>query len=146
MIEVNRGQLVAIHLRRLPKIVSAIEVASWGRWQHERLSGDRCWLYYKQPWRFPNFLALQYMISARDCTLATLHRTLELLDEVARVKQTDAIVCDVWNWRISDRLLAREGWQSHRPSRWHRHYIKRFYGVYPNVPANVPEDAAAMMC
>jgi hypothetical protein len=64
-----------------------------------------------------------------------------VLDEVARLKASDAILCDVWNWRISDRLLARWGWQPHKPDRWHRHFIKRFYGVYP---PRRPEVCAAL--
>ena len=75
--------------------------------------------------------ALKYVVSQRDCTLATIHEASNVLDRVARVKQSDAILCDVWNPRISDRLLARWGWEPHKPARWHRHYIKRFYGVYP---------------
>ena len=33
--------------------------------------------------------------------------------------------------RISSRLAERWGWQRHKPSRWRRHFIKRFYGSYP---------------
>ena len=134
VIEVRNGQLAAIHLRPWPKTISGLEVAWGGRRQHAFRSGDRCWLYYNQPRRHSSFLALKYIVSARDCTLATIHRSLEVLDEVARVKRTDAIVCDVWNMRISSGMLARQGWEPHRPSRWHRHYIKRFYGVYPDPP------------
>jgi hypothetical protein len=130
VIEVANGRLVAIHLRPWPKIVSALEVEWRGHRWHASKSGDRCLVYYNQPRRFSNFLALKYIVSHRDCTLATLHHALEVLDEVARVKRSDAIVCDVWNDRISDRLLARWGWEPHKPQRWHRHYIKRFYGVY----------------
>jgi hypothetical protein len=137
VIDIRDGQLVAIHLRPWPKTVSGLEVALWGRRQHAFRSGNRCWLYYNQPRRHANFLALKYIVSARDCSLATFHRSLEVLDEVARVKRTDAIVCDVWNLRISRRLLARWGWEPHHPSRWHRHYIKRFYGDYPDAPESL---------
>ena len=34
----------------------------------------------------PNYLALKYVVSQRDCTLATIHRAAEVLDEVARVE------------------------------------------------------------
>jgi hypothetical protein len=135
VIEVAEGRLVAIHLRPWPKIASALEVEWRGRRAHASKPGDRCLLYYNQPRRFANFLALKYIVSHRDCTLLTFHHALEVLDEVARVKRTDAIVCDVWNDRISDRLLARWGWEPHKPQRWHRHYIKRFYGMYPGHPS-----------
>ena len=63
--------------------------------------------------------------------MATVCRALAVLDEIARLKQSDAILCEVANWRISREMLARFGWVPHCPSRWHRHYIKRFYGEYP---------------
>ena len=34
---------------------------------------------------------------------------------------------------ISDRLLARLGWEAHKPQRWHRNYIRRYYGEYPTA-------------
>jgi len=54
-----------------------------------------------------------------------------VLDEIARIKRSDALLTDASNLRISDRLLARWGWVPHTSSRWHRHHIKRFYGNYP---------------
>jgi hypothetical protein len=150
VIDVRRGQLASICLRAWPKVISGLEVAWWGARRHRGTAGDRCWLYYNQPLRLPNFLALKYVVSDRDCTLATFHRALEVLDEVARVKRIDALVCDAWNPRISARLLARWGWEPHAPSRWHRHYIKRFYGVYPpsiltarDAPVELPDEPPA---
>jgi hypothetical protein len=131
VIDVRDGQLAAIHVRRFPKIVSALEIEWLGRRRHNNSPGDRCRLYYNQPRRHGNYLALVYVVSDRDCTFASFRRAVELLDEVARVKQSDAILCDVWNLRISDRLLARWGYEPHKPQRWHRNYIKRFYGAYP---------------
>ncbi|MGD9721576.1 MAG: hypothetical protein AB7O59_06190 [Pirellulales bacterium] len=131
MIEMRDGRLAAIHARPWPKVISAWEVEWRGERRHRSTPGDRCLIYYNQPRRHANFLALPYVVSQRDCTLATFHRGLEVLDAVAQLKHVDAIVCDAWNLRISDRLLARWGWQSHKPQRWHRNFIKRFYGVYP---------------
>jgi hypothetical protein len=133
VIEVAESELVAIHLRPWPRIISALEIEWLGNRRHERTPGDRCWLYFNQPWRHSNFLALKYVLSLRDCTFATSRRAALALDEVARVKRSDAILCDAWNLRISERLLARWGWEAHNPSRWHRHYIKRFYGQYPRM-------------
>src|ERR1700730_7520248 len=97
VIETHEGRLESIRLRSGPKVASALE-ASWsGRRCHRGQPGDRCWLYYNQPRAFPNFLALKYVVSHRDSTLATFRRALEVLDEVARVKRTDAILCDAWN-------------------------------------------------
>jgi hypothetical protein len=141
VIETRDGRLVSICLRTWPKIATTLEANLSGNHCHRGRPGDRCRLYYNQPRSFPNFLALKYVVSQRDCTLATFRRALEVLDEVARVKRTDAILCDAWNLRISDRLLARWGWKPHKPTRWHRHFIKRFYGVYPTERAEVRATA-----
>ena len=130
-IEVAAGQFRSICLRPLPKLVSIFDVLVSGRAYHHLKRGDRALLFYNQPRRSPGYLALTYVLSTRDCTLATLHTGLAILDQVAEIKGSDALVCDAWNWRISERLMARAGWEPHLPSRWHRHYIRRFYGVYP---------------
>jgi hypothetical protein len=143
IIEVRGGRMAAIHLRAWPKVISALEIEWLGSRWHQGRQGDRCLLYYNQPRRFSNFLALTYVVSSRDCTFATIHRAAETLDLVARAKRSDAILCDAWNLRISDRLLARWGWEPHKPTRWHRHFIKRFYGVYPSARTTQDTSQAA---
>ena len=139
VIEVADGRFRRLRFRPLPKLASLAEALLWGRWFHRRRPGNRCWLYYNQPRSFPNFLALKYVVSARRTTPATIHTALAVLDEIARLKGTDALLCDVANLRISDRLLDRLGWQPHKPQRWHRNFIKRFYGVYPESGVRSPE-------
>jgi hypothetical protein len=134
VIEVAGGHFRRVSLRPFPKMISAPEILLLGGWYHRHRPGDRCLLYYNQPWRFPQFLALKYIVSARGTTMRTFTRALAVLDEIARLKRSDALLCDVGNWRISTRLIARWGWEPHCPSRWHRHYIKRFYGEYPPRP------------
>ena len=89
---------------------------------------------------------VQAEIALSSCALAGRMLLAEVLDEVAWLKRTDALLCDVWNERISPRLLARWGWEPHKPQPWHRNYIKRFYGTYPvrNGPTHAPalESAA----
>jgi hypothetical protein len=131
VIEVVEGRLRRIALRPFPKIISAPEILLFGGWHHRHKRGDRMLVFYNQPLRFPNFLALAYVVSSRETTRATANRAAAVLDEIARLKQSDALLCDVGNWRISTRLMARWGWEPHCPTRWHRHYIKRFYGAYP---------------
>ena len=127
----EQGQLKEIRLRPWPKLISAAEISLWGNRFHNRAGGDCCWLYYNQPRRHRNFLALKYIVSSREATFKTFRRSLILLDEIARIKQTDAIVAELSNLRISDRLARRWGWEPHFPSSRRRHYIKRFYGTYP---------------
>jgi hypothetical protein len=142
VIEVQCGRLAAVHLRPWPKLVSIASVV-WGQWYHNHVSGDCLRLYYNQPLRHPNFLAVKFAISARNTSWATAHRALEVLDEIAHIKGSDALLCDAANFRLSPDLLAREGWQPHAPSRWHRNYIKRFYGSYPRLWT--PQEAEATL-
>ncbi len=137
VIDVRNGRLHRVVLRPLPKLVSWPDLTVLGGWQHRHRTGDRCLLYYNQPRGMSTFLALKYVVSYRDATLATFRGALQVLDAVARIKGSDAIVCDAANLRLSERLGARWGWAPHCPSRWHRNFIKRFYGEYPDVPAEV---------
>jgi hypothetical protein len=131
VIEARDGRFQRVTLRPLPKFVSLPEVMFLGQYRHRRSRGDHCILYYDQPRRLPNFLAVKYLRSDRDTSVGTLRRVLESLDEVARIKRTDAIVCDVSNWDISTAIMTRLGWEPHCPSVWHRNFIRRFYGQYP---------------
>ena len=135
MIEVADGQFRRVVLRPLPKIVSAPGIHFIGQWRHRHRPGDSIRIFYDQPWRFPNFLALKYAESTAGTSMGTLTRALAVLDEIARLKHSDALLCDVTSGRITTRLLSRWGWEPHCPSWLHRHYIKRFYGVYPSRPA-----------
>ena len=139
IIEVSDGRLVRVRLRPWPTIVSVPGILLCGGWHHGHARGDRVRLYYNQPWRFDNFLAVKYVVSTRGASLRSLKCALDVLDEIARIKHSDALLCDVANWRISPRLLARAGWAPHCPARWHRHYIKRFYGTYPELHMSTPE-------
>jgi hypothetical protein len=130
VIEVVDGQLARIVLRPLPKTISVVGVGLFGRWRHQNHRGDFLRIYYNQPRRCPNYLVLKYAESARNTSLGSLTRALAVLDEIARLKQSDALLCDASNHRITAKLLARWGWEPHCPSRFHRHFIKRFYGKY----------------
>ncbi len=130
VIEVVDGRFQAVHLRLWPKWISVGAVV-WQTWFGRGGRRDRCLVYYDQPLRFPNFLAIKYAVSSLGTTYPTLRTAAMVLDEIARVKQIDALVCEAWNRRISDRLLARWGWERHVLGSSRRHYIKRFYGEYP---------------
>jgi len=132
VIEIVDGRLTRIVFRPFPKLVSVWESLVLGAWFHRR-AGDRCYLYFNQPLQSPKYLALKYAVSHRDTTLRSFFAGLRVLDQIAEIKSSDAIVADAANLRISERLLTRLGWQRHTNSRWHRNYIKRFYGEYPAV-------------
>jgi hypothetical protein len=131
VIVMERGGLDEIRLRPWPTLVS-----TGGLWGSsgvaQRAAGDRCWLYFNQPCRHGRFLALKFIVTSRGASFATLRSALIVLDEIARIKRTDAIVAEIRNQRVSDRLLHRWGWEPHLPSSRRRHFIKRFYGQYPD--------------
>jgi hypothetical protein len=132
MIEVVDGTILRIVIRPWPKVVSIPEVMLIGVWRHRRRSGDCIRLYYNQPWRFSNYLVLKYAESARNTSLGTVNEALAAFDEIARLKGSDALLCEITNRRITTELVRRWGWEPHCPSSWRRHYIKRFYGSYPD--------------
>jgi hypothetical protein len=140
VIEAREGDFYRIRLRPYPKIGSIPEAMLIGGWYHRRHRADRCLLYYNQPKRFPNFLVAKYFLSASETSLCTVRRVLEALDEIARIKRSDAILCDAANWRLSTAIMTRLGWQAHCPSRWHRHFIRRFYGDYPSPAGWIAGD------
>jgi hypothetical protein len=131
VIETAGGRVVAVRFRPWPKLLSWPEIWPTGANYHARGDADRCLLYYNQPRGHSNFLALKYIVSTAGTSFPTLRAAVDKLDRIAELKHTDAILCDAANLRISDRLLARFGWESHKPERWRRNFIKRFYGVYP---------------
>lgn len=133
VIETAGGTFHAVHLRPWAKLVSLSEFLPLRPRYHCRGSADRCLLYYNQPRRMPNFLALKYIVSTSGTSYKTFRAALVVLDAIAELKQIDAIVCDAANIRLSDRLMARLGWEPHKPQRWHRNFIRRYYGVYPST-------------
>ena len=133
VIETVAGRLVKVTLRPLPLLLSWREIVPVGpRW---RPGGpvDRCRLYYCQPRGHEGFLALRYVCSTPGTSYATLVAALRTLDAIAAIKGSDALVCDAANRRISDRFLARMGWEPHARQRLRRNYIRRFYGDYPQA-------------
>ena len=125
VIETVDGRLECIRWRPFPKMATAWGTHLIGRWEHRLRRGNRCRLYFNQPRSCPNFLALRYVVTTRDADYATFRAALEVLDEIARLKDSDALLCDAANLRLSDRFLARLGWEPHAPMPGHRNFIKR---------------------
>jgi hypothetical protein len=140
VIHTQAGRFEQLRLRPFPKWSTVADVHLFGRRRHDRLAGDCCWLYYNQPWGHERFLALTFLVSSSGGTLATVSRALSVLDEIARIKQSDAILCDAYNLRLSDRVLRRWGWTPHHPTSNRRHFIKRFYGE--SASSEPRQDAA----
>jgi hypothetical protein len=125
VIETAGGRLVRVVLRPFPKIATALGSRLFGRLAHRLRRGTRCRLYFNQSRRFPQFLALRYVVTTRDADYATFRAALTALDEIARLRGIDALLCDAANLRLSDRFLQRLGWVPHAPMPGHRNFIKR---------------------
>lgn len=127
------GKFQAIQFRPWPKIISVAEVRFWGSRRQERAPADECLLYYNQPLQHSNYLTLAYIHTSWATPYRTLLAAVRILDQVAEIKRSDAILCHVTNPRISDRLLRRFGGERHLEQSSRRHWIKRFYGAYGQV-------------
>lgn len=140
VIETAAGQLQAIHLRPFPKLLAWPDFWPVHSRYHVGGDADRCLLYYNQPRSCPNYLALRYVVTTMGTCYSTVRAAIATLDAIAAEKRIDAILCDVAHSRISDRSLLRHGWEKHKPQRWHRNFIKRFYGTYPVIALPVLAD------
>lgn len=132
-IATSAGRLVRVERRWLAYKATRLRV-----WRDRRRSPRgpiQCELFFHQPLGNPDFLVLGYVRSHPQSSLANFYCAALILDEIARLKRCHAIVAEVTNDRLSDRLLARWGWERHCRSWRGRHFIKRFYGVYPAIPA-----------
>lgn len=134
VIEVDSGRLTAIHFRPFPKLISIVE-AKWAatRLGKTQLQPNRCLLYFNQPLWHRNFLVLQYMVSTASTSWTSCAAALSVLDHIAKIKNSDALLCELTYRRLSDRLMQRYGWQRHLVGKKRRHWIKRFYGKYPDT-------------
>ena len=136
VIEVCDQEFKALHLRPFPKLISQAEIKWSNLWKKQSFVPthiDRVLLYYNQPILHRNFLALKYFVSDYKSTLASVAVGLSVLDYIASVKRTDAVVTEITNNRIKDRHLKHFGWEEHLKHQRGRHWIKRFYGEYPET-------------
>ncbi len=130
-IVVQGGRLVAVFGRWWPYLGNHLR-AAWDQ-RFRKTEADRCELFYHVAISSPQFLTLSYIHSGEKTSLASVYAATLVLDEIARIKRSFAIVCNVTNDRITDRVLERWGWQSHCHAWSGRHFIKRFYGNYPEI-------------
>ena len=134
MIEVVNEKLVAVHLRPWPKLISGVEAKWADGWARKRAHKNQCQVYYSQPFAHRNFLSLSYAVTTLQTSWTTLALSLAVLDYVAYAKSSDAIVTEVSNQRVSNRLMRRLGYERHYEESKKRHWIKRFYGEYSESP------------
>lgn len=124
-----QGRLVSVDRRWIGYRASRLRI--WLEEHLRSLGQAQCELWYHQPITNANFLVLGYVRSHKQTSLATFYCATLALDEIARLKGCQAIVAEIGNRRLSDRLLSRWGWKRHCESWRGRHFIKRFYDGYP---------------
>ena len=132
-IETADDRMVKVQFRPWPKLISGTEVSWIGSWKHERALSKRCRLFFNQPLGHRNFLTISYIESTFGSSFKNFHLALMVLDLLAMRKRCDAVLCELSNDRISDRLMIRWGWERHLPGSTKRHWIKRFYGDFSRV-------------
>lgn len=103
----------------------------WWQNRYGRPDDDLCWIDYHQPFGMPAFLTLDYMRSGKRAGYKSFRGACAVLDEIARLRGSQAIVAHVSTQSLSDRLLERLGWQQHLQKWSGRHWIRRFYDGYP---------------
>lgn len=130
-IVIEAGRLLAVYGRWWPYYGNMLQ--TYLDVKMRPVQADRCELFYHQSLSAAGFLTLAYVRSGPRTSLSSFYGATLVLDEVARVKRANAIVSHVTNSRITDRLLQRWGWQQHCLDWPGRHFIKRFYGVYPSI-------------
>ncbi len=131
MIEVVDERLVAIHLRPWPKLISGIEAKWADGWGKKRSRKNQGQVFFNQPLAHRNYLTVSYIVSTLQTSMTTMMLSMALLDYVAYVKRSDAVLAEVTNHRISERVMNRLGFERHLLESKKRHWIKRFYGEYP---------------
>lgn len=131
-IVMRAGKLVAIEEHWFRSPVSIAQVC----WQFHcgRLKGDECLLDYHIPRGLPAFITLDYIRSGTETQYKTMVGACHILNEIARIRHSHAIVAHVTNARISNRFLTRLGWQQHLEHWRGRHFIRRFCDGYPMLP------------
>jgi hypothetical protein len=131
VIETVDGQFRRVIFRPWPKWISIPEVLFLAPWIHRRRGRDRCLLYFDQPRRQPNYLAVKYLLTYGGTSYASVVAARHAMDEVARIKQSDALACHVSNKRLTGRIMKRCGWEPLNDSPRCTLYVRRFYGEYP---------------
>lgn len=135
VIEAVDGEFRRVIFRPWPKWISIPEVLFLSAWIHRRRGRDRCLLYFDQSWRQPNYLAVKYLLTYGGTSYASVVAARRAVDDVARVKGSDALVCQVSNKRLNGRIMKRWGWEPLNDSPRCTLYVRRFYGEYPGSRA-----------
>jgi hypothetical protein len=99
-----------------------------GQWMDERwrrLPTGQVRIYFNQPRLSPGFLVLAYAQAGKQATLPTLRLSLNILEEIARRRNMQAIVCQATAVKLNERVMNYFGYDRHAATLGPNHYIKR---------------------
>ncbi len=122
-LELSNGKLLGIYPRWWPRHGS-----QWEAFQDSfirTLASDHCRVYYAFPRSAPGFMSLLYARSGPNTQYKTILRAVEVVDEIAKLKNTKSIVCQAVGIRATERLMNRWGYVRHATVLGDNHYIKR---------------------
>ena len=122
-LELSDGKLLGIYPRWWPRIGSQLEAFqdSYVR----TLPTDYCRVYYAFPRSAPGFMSVLYARSGPNTQYKTLFRAVGVMDKIAMLRDSDAIVCQAIGLRTTERLMNRWGYVRHALAVGDNHYIKR---------------------
>lgn len=123
-IVVAAGRLIRVEQHRFPSPASIAQI--WFQRRFFRSTGDACWLDYHVPRNLPGYMTVDFIRSGRGARFSTTAAAMHALHEIARLRNSQAIVANVTNSDLTDRLISRFGWQRHLPHWPGRHFIRRF--------------------
>lgn len=126
----EKGCFVRLEKRLMCGNISMAQV--WWQAKYGRSDDSICWIDYHQPLGTPTFLTLDSIRAGSKAGYRSLSGAVHLLHEIARIRNSHAIVAHVSNSKISDRFLSRMGWEQHLHQWSGRHWIRRFYQGYPS--------------
>ena len=122
-IELADGKLVAIYPRWWPRVGSQWE--SYRESYNRTLQADFCRAYYAFPRRAPGYMSVLYARSGPNTRYKTILSAVSIMDEIAILNNSNAIVCQIISERGTERLMKRWGYVRHAASLGDNHYIKR---------------------
>jgi hypothetical protein len=122
-VETCEGQVTGLYARWWPRIGSELDVAMDNYLSQLRENSAR--FYYAFPLRSPGYMTILYAHSGPRTSYATLYRGIETMDAIAKLRRTNAIVCQATNAKLEERTMNRWGYVRHALALGDNHYIKR---------------------
>jgi len=119
----RNGQITAVQARWWPRWGTV-----WGAMMDRvvrTLPEDECRFYYSFPIGSPGYMSLLYVHAGERTSYRTFHQGIVAMDTIAGLRASRAIVCQVTNDRLTDRMMYRWGYVKHAENLGPSHYIRR---------------------